>query len=242
MHSWVTRPSANRRGNVLLIVSILGLVLFGAVFSLGFLTKTDVTSSSNMLRESLATNVAESVAAQMEAQVNTRPWHQRFWFLEAQARGEADPAHPLPFDKTTPYVNLSKDSLPLAEIEFTGVIKDLPGELRQYRLYLEVVVKGEGYAFSWDKQWEQSLLAGMNRDSTQVDKPLDAGNGSTAPTDELIEGIKKRVEEAPPPDQSGSNQTDRLKRLRENEANFDAATVDPDVKTPRVPNPAKKGP
>lgn len=215
----------------------------GAVFALGFLTKTDVTTSSNMLRENLATNLAESIAAQLEAQVNVCPWHERFWFQEAQARGDTDASHPYPFDRSTPYVNLANDTLPLADLDFAGVIKDLPGELRQYRLYLEVTVRGESYSYSWDKQWEQSLLAGMNRDSTQVDKPLDTGNGTTttATTDELIDGIKQRVEDAPPPDNSGTGQTSRLRRLRKDEPGFDSKTIDPDVPAPSVPKAPKKG-
>ena len=231
----------SRRGNVILIISILGLLIMGAIFSLGYLTKTDVSTSSNMLRESLATNIAESVAAQIEAQVTIRPWGERFWLLEAQAAGAADGIPPfLAFDSSTPYVNLSKDTLPADQYDFTGVVKDLPGELRQYRLYLEVTVKGETYAFSWDKQWDQSLLTGMNRDSTQVDKPVDAGTGSTMPTDQLIDGIKKRVTDAPPPDNSGTSQTARLKALRSDEPGFASTTIAPDPKAPTLP-PAPKG-
>lgn len=241
MRRWGTRSAAERSGNILLVIAILGLLLCGAVFSLSFLTKTDVTSSSNMLREQLATNIGESIAAQIEAQVNLRPWHERFWFLEAQAAGRSSP-YPLNINAVSPYANLSKDQLPLSEIEYSGIIKDLPGELRQYRLYLEVTVKGEMYAFNWDKQWEQSLLQGMNRDSTQVDKPSDSADSNATANDELIESIKKRVDAAPPPDKSANpTQTDRLRRLRGDEANFDAQTVDPDVDAPRIPKAPKKG-
>src|SRR5207248_7747209 len=137
---------------------------------LSYLTKTDVSTSANMLRENLATNLAEAVAAQMEAQVNAGPWSKRFWFQEWAASGSDDAPPKYMFDQTTPYANLSRDTLPADQYAFTGVIKDLPGSLRQYRLYLEVTVRDETYAFSWDKQWDQSLLTGMNRDATQVDK------------------------------------------------------------------------
>lgn len=235
------RWGIKRRGNILLIIAILGLLLCGAVFSLSFLTKTDITTSSNMLREQLATNIGESIAAQIEAQVNLRPWYERFWFLEAQTRGDPSP-YPLQIVKASPYANLSRDQLPHSEIDYTGIIKDLPGELRQYRLYLEVTVKGEMYAFSWDKRWEQSLLQGMNRDSTQVDKPIEIADPTGGANDELIEGIKKRVDEAPPPDATrDARQAERLRRLRGDETNFDAATVDPTVDAPNVPRAPRRG-
>jgi len=234
----------NRRGNVLLIIAILAILIFGAVFSLGFLTKTDVTTSSNMLRENLATNLAESIAAQIESQVNGVPWSQRFWLLEAQASGSTgDDGVPAvyAFDSSTPYVNLANDSLQPDQFDYSGVVKDLPGALRQYRLYLEVTIRDESYAFSWDKKWDQSLLMGMNRDSTQVDKPLDFGTGTTAPTDQLIDGIRQRVDSAPPTDNSGASQTARIKRLRGDEPGFASTTIAPDPKTPNIPATPKAG-
>lgn len=231
-----------RGGNVLLIIAILGLLLFGAVFSLGFLTKTDVSTSSNMLRENLATNLAESIAAQIEAQVNAAPWAKRFWMQEWMAAGADDGPPKYAFDQTTPYANLGRDTLAADQYAFSGVIKDLPGELRQYRLYLEVTVRDETYAFSWDKQWEQSLLTGMNRDATQVDKPIEVSDGSLAPVDQLVDGIKKRVVDAPPPDAAATPaQTDRIKKLRDDEPGFDSKTIAPDPKAPTIPPPPKGG-
>lgn len=230
-----------RAGNVLVLVAILAFIAMLALFSVGFMSKTDITTTGHLLRELLATHLCESVAAQIEAQVNGAPWFQRFWLIEAQAKfGPA--AKPLwSFDKTLPYIDLSADTLPADEYTLEGVVKDLPGELRQYRIYLECTMRGEKYAFSWDKRWEQTLMTGLSRDSTELDKPIDAA-AVGGRTDELIDSIKETVAKAPEPEGANPSQEQRLGELKEDEKSFDVTARIPDpTKVPTVPStPAKK--
>lgn len=208
--------SRSRRGNILIIVSVLALVVFAALFSLSYLTRTDVVSSSNLLREITATAIAESIAAQIEARTNTHPWPERFWLPES------GPPQAM-IDRSTPEIDLSRESLPAADFEFTGIVKDLPSELREYRIYLEVKVKGETYAFSWDKRWEMSLLAALNRDMTQVGKTYDEVPTNLNATDTLIDKIKDDADAAPPADPALSPAAPlaaKVKRLRREEKTF----------------------
>lgn len=235
-----------RSANVLIIVCVLALVIFAALFSLSYLTRTDIVSSSNLLREITATALAESIAAQVEARVNSHPWVDRFWLDAAQAAGTAttgDQPPSMTLDRSCPFIDLSRDSTPEADYEFTGVVKDLSLELREYRLYLEVTVKGETYSFSWDKRWEMALLTALNRDMTQVGKSLD--EVSSAPqtaTDTLLDGIKDAANTAPPPDQPAPTVAAKIKRLRHDEKGFKATAVPGDpAAEPVVPQPPKGG-
>lgn len=208
--------SRSRRGNILVIVSVLALVVFAALFSLSYLTRTDVVSSSNLLREITATSIAESIAAQIEARTNTHPWPDRFWLPDS-----GPPERRI--DGATPEIDLSRESFPSADYEFVGIVKDLPTELREYRIYLEVKVKGETYAFSWDKRWEMSMLAAMNRDMTQVGKSYDDVPANLNATDTLINTIKEAADTAPPADSSLTQSAPlaaKVARLRKDEKTF----------------------
>lgn len=229
-----------RAGNVLVLVVILAMIAMLALFSVGFMSKTDIASTGHFLRELLATHLCESVAAQIEAQVNSAPWFERFWLVEAQAAFGPAAKPMLSFDKTLAYIDLSADTLPAKEYELKGVVKDLPGELRQYRIYLECTVRGETYAFSWDKRWEQTLMTGLNRDSTELDKPIDAA-ATGGRTDELIDSIKEEVAKAPEPEGANPAQEQRLEDLREDERSFDVTATLPDpTKVPAVPSTPEK--
>jgi hypothetical protein len=229
-----------RRGNVLVLVAILAFIAMLALFSVGFMSKTDIASTGHFLRELLATHLCESVAAQIEAQVNSSPWFQRFWLVEAQAKFGPAAKPKWSFDKTLPYIDLSGDSLPTDEYTLTGVVKDLPGELRQYRIYLECTLRGETYAFSWDKRWEQTLMTGLNRESTELDKPIDAG-AVGGRTDELIDSIKETVAKAPEPEGNNPTQEQRLDDLRDDEKSFDVTATVPDpTKVPTIPSSAEE--
>jgi uncharacterized membrane protein YgcG len=227
--SRTSKPS----GNVLFIVAILAFVIFSAMFSLSYLTKTDVSTTGNLLREIQATSLAESIAAQIEAQVNSTPWKDRFWFRAAQ--GSGSDVTQATFGRTSPFLNLSKDTLPVGDYDFVGIVKDLTSELRQYRIYLEVAVRDDIHAFSWDKRWEQSLLVGLNCDTTQQGKVLEGTVSQAAPTDLLIDAIKTEVYAAPPPDGSSQIQVDLLARLRQDEKSLKAIALIP---PPQAPAPA----
>lgn len=238
---------ARRAGNLLLVIAILSAVMFVAMFSLGFLTRTDVTTSSFLMREVQATHLAESIAAQVEAHANSRPWSKRFWFLEALAAGTAKKgdgiAPAFPFDTSTKYVNVSRDSLPAADYEFVGVIKDLPTELWEYRLFVEVTLRGERYAFTWDKRWDQGLLSAMSRDATLLDKPLEGIDVGLPPVDTLIDTIKDQAKAAPPPEGANPPQQALIGDLREDEGSFDATAIPPDPGAPpKVPAPPNAAP
>lgn len=206
-----------RRGNILVLVCILSVVIFVSLFALGFLTKTDVRTSSNLLREILATSLAESIATQMEAQANSKPWADRFWLDPAVA-----PPALMTFDRSCSYVNLSKESVSASDYDFAGVIKDLPSELREYRIFISVTLKNETYNFTWDKRWEMALLTGLNRDTTMMDKTLEQAPATESAVDALINDIKQKVEAAPPPDRSPQAQRTRIKALRKDEKSFKA--------------------
>lgn len=230
-----------RRGNILVIVLILAMVIMTGVFSLSFLTKTDVSTTSILLRELQATYLAESVAVQVAARVNSMPWHYRFWYIDALAKGTivdgTGVSASMTFDENTGVANLSGDSLPPGEYTYMGVVKDLPSTLREYRLYLEVVVDGELYAFSWDKRYDMALLASLNHDTTMVDKIVDSLNPAPDPADKLIEVIKTEAEEAPPPEAVNQNQITKLAGLREDEKSFKARALTPDpTNGPTVPS------
>lgn len=210
---------SSRRGNILVLVCILAAVVFVSLFAVGFLTKTDVRTSSNLLREILATSLAESIATQMEAQANSRPWVERFW-LEAVGPDETS----MPFDRSCTYINLKNESVSPSDYEFAGIIKDLSAELREYRIFLSVTLKDETYNFTFDKRWEMALLTGLNRDTTMMDKALElTGTPTEAGVDGLIDQIKEKVDLAPPPDKSPQAQRTRIKDLRKDEKKFKAS-------------------
>ena len=210
------------------MVGIFGTLIFMAIWSLGFLTKTDASTTQNLLRELHATYLAESIAAQVDAQVNTNPWNQRFWFVASLAAGSTGTPMAT-INKSSPFINLSGETLPPAEFDFTGVIKDLPDELRQYRLYLEVTVRGETYSFSWDKRHEQTLLSGLAHDNTEMDKVVEIPSPVSA-TDNLIDGIKTEEIKAPATDNSGAGQKVRVSGLRRDRRSHRARTLLPDPK------------
>lgn len=209
-----------RRGNVLIMVGIFGILVSLAVFALSFLTKTDASTTVNLLRELHATYLAEGIAAQIEAQVNSRPWNQRFW---RQPTGPQQAA----LNRTSQVINLANESLPTDEYDFVGIIKDITGELRQYRLYLEVTVRGETYTFSWDKRHELSLLSGLSRDATEFDKVVETEGGDTA-NDALLTGIRTEGVNAEPTDRSPPTQRERRKGLRKDRKSHRARATLPD--------------
>lgn len=225
-----------RSGSVLIIVAVLSLIIFGALFSLSSLTRTDVATTSNLIEELKATYTAESIVAQIEAQVNSRPWPQRFWLWEAQATGTSTSGTGivpmLTFDQTTPYVKLTKGSMAQEDFSFVGHVKDLPGTLREYRIYLEVTVENETFAFSWDKRHETSLLAGLNHETTFFDKVLENGEDPAGTVDAMLNQVKSDAQAASPPDGSDAQQKGRLNRLRKDEKSFKARAITPDPENP----------
>lgn len=213
----------DHRGNVLFLVLAVMSIIFIAVFALSFMTRSDASSTSNLLRELLGTQLAESIATQVEAQVNTKPWSRRFWLIEAQKAGtyvEGTGVVPTyTINKGSPYINLSLDSMPASEYDFVGVVKDCvdpEAEVppQDYRIYLEVTMQGYTYAFTWDKRWSQSIMVGLNRDTTLVDKALGDLESAPTATDSLVDNIKIDVLAAPQADGSGAAQTSLISKLR----------------------------
>jgi hypothetical protein len=218
-----------RRGSVLVLVVFVAMVVSTALFALNFMTKTDASTTAKLLREMTATTMAESIAAQIEARVNTHPWGERFWL---DATPGANPPQ-VRVGRDSPFLDLSRDALPLSDFEVAGIVKDLPGELREYRVYLEVGYRGETFAFSWDKRWDKTLLMGLGQGT--LDVSLDGPDAAQGASDALIETIKTQVETAGAPDATPA-QRDALKDLRRDEPSFKATAITPGpAKQPALP-------
>lgn len=203
-----------RRGTILVVVLFLAMIAFGALFAVSYSTRTDVASSSRMLRELKATCIAESISAQIEARVGSRPWDERFWFVEAQARGSAGGTGIVPLlalDRRSRYLNLTGDTLPASDYDFSAVVKDLPEEALMYRVYVEVTLGPDRFAFAYDKTYDRSLLGTLNRDATVADKPVeDAPGGSGA--DGYLGAVRGDAGKKRPPDRPPRNVFEDLRR------------------------------
>jgi hypothetical protein len=233
-----------RRGNILLIFALLGIVIFSGVFSLGYMTHSDVSTTTRMLREIRASFLADSVFAQIEGQVNNTPWNQRFWLREAQRAGTYTPGSGLvplyTFDKNCNYLNLSNDSLDESEYELNGQLKDLPAnpldastnDLMSYRVYLEVTLKGEHYAFVADRHYSVGLLAGLNRDTALLGKGLDEGVAPAGAVDNMMNTIQNQVFQAPSTDGATPGQKAAIQQLRHDRKSFKAVAL---MQTPEAP-------
>lgn len=231
-----------RAGNALVVILVLGLLIAGALSSLSFLTHSDVSSTEKLLREVAATSIAESVAAQFEAQVNRRPWSDRFWWREAQASGAlaAAPDQPVSygFDGTSKYLKLSDETTHDHPYEIAGVVKDLPSAPRSYRIYVQVTFRGDRYTFSWDKLFQESFLGNMNHDSTQNESGLELTEADgTAPAggvaDQILDDVRNRQDTAPPASDPSSSTgvLDLLNTLHEAASTLERTTVTPDPST-----------
>lgn len=235
----------DRRGSLFMALSILALVIGMSVFSFQLLTRTDVTTTVHLVRELEATNLAESIATQIESLANRKPWELRFWLKEALARGGAGPAAGVvvqtSFAKGSPHVRLGKDALPDTAYDFVGVVKDVDAGRREYRIYVEVVLQGESYAFSSDKRHQESLLGGMNADTSRLDKRLEDVAPNSKPTDQLIDQIKEKAA-APPADGVDQQFGDLLRRLDTDKKIFEGSSQLPPEPTgiPSVPRPPRR--
>ena len=229
-----------RSGSVLAAAVLLCLLVLMGIASLSFLTSGDVSSSVALARELKATYLAESIATQVEARTSRHPWIDRFWLVEAQEAGTYTPGSGIgpsvAFDATTGHVDLSGDTLDSDSYDFTGLVKDLSDSVEEYRIYVEVTHEARLYAFSWDKRYQESLLGGLNRDTTRLDKNLDdlAANGPE--TDQLLDNVKS-IAETTPENDIEQQFKDLLDRLREdNDTVETAAGVPPEPEG--VPEPA----
>lgn len=228
-----------REGSLFLALSIIALVIGMSVFSFQFLTRTDVTTTVNLVRELQATNLAESIATQIESRANRRPWELRFWLKESLARGSSGAGAGVmaqsSFSKASGHVRLAKDVLPADAYEFVGVVKDVDPGRREYRIYVEVALQGETFAFSWDKRHQESLLGGMNADTSRLDKRLEDVAPNSKPTDQLIDKIKEKAAE-PPADAVDQQFAELLRRLETDEKIFEGSTQIPPEPT-GIPSP-----
>lgn len=238
--------TSKRRGSLILVVMVLALVIGLAVFSFDFMTKTDVTTTVNLVRELQATNLAESIAAQIEARANRHPWELRFWLKESLGGGTTTPGAGLEpqitFNKGSGHVRLDRDVLPADSYDFVGVVKDVDPGRREYRIYVEVLLQGESYTFSWDKRYLESLLGGMNADTSRLDKRLEQTPPNARPTDQLIDKIKASAA-APPPDALDTRFAELLKQLQQDKTIFEGSnSVPPEpTGTPSPPPPPLRG-
>jgi hypothetical protein len=216
-----------RRGNVMVVVAVLCLVAFIGIGSMDYLTRADLSSSANLVRELRATYLAESIAAQIEARANRRPWDQRFWFRESlTARTIANDDHAIVFAKGSGHVHIAGD-MPEGEYDYAGVVKDRDPGLKEYRIFLEVTLQGHKYVFSWDKRCDETLLGGLNRGGSRLDKQLDSmpdGTGNAA--DAILDDIKTAAEMTPAERLQG-NLAQLLEKLRADEQVYQGATEVP---------------
>lgn len=228
-----------RRGSLMLVMTVLALVIGLAVFSFNFMTRSDVTSTVNLVRELQATNLAESIATQIESRANRHPWELRFWLKESLRGGSSTPGAGLEaqasFDKGSGHVRLDRDVLPADLYDYVGVVKDVDPGRREYRIYVEVIIQGESYAFSWDKRYLESLLGGMNADTSRLDKRIEQTPPNARPTDQLIDKIKASAA-TPPPDALDARFTDMLKALQQDKTIFEGSNSVP-AEPSGSPNP-----
>lgn len=221
-----------RAGSVIPVLSLLCLVMLMGVSTLAYMTRTDVVTSLNLVDEFRATHLAESIAIQIEARANRRPWDQRFWLLEAQAAGTLVPGTGLvpqiTFDQDSGHVNLTREA-DLTGITFTGIVKDLDGAFKDYRVYVEVGLEGDRHVFSWDKRYKESLLGSVNRDSSRLGKDLnEVPPGGAGTTDQLLDAVRESAE-APPENTLQQEYEDLLSQLRQDhEAVENTQTLPPE--------------
>lgn len=241
-----------RRGNLVLLATVLCLLILTAIFALSYLTSSDANTSANLVRELQATALAESIAVTAEARANAGPWMKRFWLEETTAQATSpSPAGPgvtpfLAFSKTSGHFPTVGEGLDGLDWTYTGVIKDANSTTRSWRIYVEVTLAGETYSFSWDKRYDESLMGAVNRDATVMDKRLEqpgaldptptAGRSST---DELIDAIKTSAKEPEPGSVEAQNK-ETLTKLSTDQESFAGATTvatEPDS-APAAPAPA----
>lgn len=203
-----------RRGNVMIVVAVLCLLAFVGISSMDFLTRTDVSTTANLVRELKATYLAESIAAQIEGRANRHPWEKRFWWLEMRPYDD-----PLFISKSSGHVKVTGD-LPENEYAFIGAVSDVDAKLREYRIVIEVTYQKHRYTFTWDKAYDESFLAGLNRDSSRLDKQFDE------PYNEDTDGIIKKIKataEAVPGDRVSSEFAALLEKLKSDERTIQGA-------------------
>jgi hypothetical protein len=237
-----------RRGNLVILASVLCILIFMALGSLSYLSSTDAGTTAHLVRELQATALAESIAVTVEARVNSGPWIKRFWLEEALA------AATQPEAGVTPLVAFSRESghFPsvgegLAPLDwgYAGIVKDVSSSSRIYRIYVEVLLAGERYTFSWDKRYEESLMGAMNRDATVMDKRIEeTPAAATDPNDQLIDVIKQKSKE-PAPDSVEDKYKDVLGKLEGDEEAVRGATTvatEPDGIPPLAEQPVQPKP
>lgn len=173
---------------MLLVALFLCIVMMLGASTLFFTTKTDVQTSVNLAREIRATYLAESIAAQIEARAIRTLWALRFWSVESLEAGSTEPQ--ISFDQDSGHVDLSKDTFP-GGFQFRGIVKDLDSALKTYRVYVEIQLDNESFSYAWDKQYQEGVLEGLNRDSSIFDKKLENMSTGTAPTDQFLDEVKE---------------------------------------------------
>ena len=133
---------------------------------------------------------------------------------------------------------VERDVLPADSYDFVGIVKDVDPGRREYRVYVEVMLQGESYTFSWDKRYVESMLGGMNADTSRLDKRLELTPPNAKPTDQLIDKIKA-VAAAPPPDALDARFAEMLKQLQSDKTIFEGSNgVPPEpTGTPSPPPP-----
>lgn len=229
------RTRRARRGNLILLATVLCLMILMAVFSLSYMTSSDATISGHLVHELQATALAESLAVTIEARVNSGPWMKRFWLTESAAANPQAPDGPgvlplLTFTQASGLFPTVGEGLEGLEWGYTGVVKDTDPDSHSYRIYVEVTLAGERHTFSWDKRYDESLMGAVNRDATVMDKRLEQDAPVDAPTandpaDQLIESIKTKSKE-PQPDSQEDRFKGILTKLEGDQQTFEgAATV-----------------
>jgi hypothetical protein len=204
-----------RRGNVMIVVAVMCLLAFIGLSSFDFLTRTDVSTTGNLIRELRATYLAESISAQIESRVNRHPWEERFWWLATRPQ----PRVPFYLGKSGGHVKIAGD-VPENEYDYNGFVQDRDENLREYRIVMEVRYQQHQYTFTWDKKFEESLIGGLNRDTSRLDKQLEEfppGEQKEEETNTILDRIKAAAESTPT-DRVNTEFADLLKRLRTDQA------------------------
>lgn len=230
-----TRTRA-RHGNIMIVVAVLCMLAFVGISSMDYLTRGDVSSTAALVRELQATYLAESIAAQIDARVSSRPWEERFWETRNLERGT--PGKSYTFEKATGEVKISGEGLPDSEYDFVCVVKDLKsGGLHDYRIYVELNVQGQQFTFSWDKRASESLLTGLNRDASRLDKHLEDVPPDTPPTDDMLDKIKE-ASNVPAADAINTDFQKLLENLHSDTQLFQGGTEVPPKPAEPLPPPA----
>lgn len=156
-----------RRGNVLVFVLLVTILVMSAVFVYWSLVVGERHDTAAVVRELRAIAIGDGVAATLDSLVQRQAWSRRF-YLPKGPEGPlvgSDPSASFSctFTHSGPPFHLTEGPWAEEEWAFQGIIKDLDPARRLYRIYVEVDCEGHRCTLSYDRQHRESLVGALNR-------------------------------------------------------------------------------